>query len=126
MEARAKLLADNLRRRWQREGADNHLALDQTAHTAYWRARRLKLTEAEWKVLAVMYERRGRATSYCALYGAVHGVGFHVGQPLPGCTSGPHTNAREIVKRLRRKFKAIDPGFARIVTHFGFGYRWRI
>jgi DNA-binding response OmpR family regulator len=29
------------------------------------------------------------------------------------------------VKRLRRKFEAVDPGFDRVETVYGLGYRWR-
>jgi DNA-binding response OmpR family regulator len=29
------------------------------------------------------------------------------------------------VRRLRRKFEAVDPGFDRIETVIGAGYRWR-
>jgi len=29
------------------------------------------------------------------------------------------------VKRLRRKFTAVDPQFDRIDTVYGMGYRWR-
>ena len=28
------------------------------------------------------------------------------------------------VKRIRRKFQAVDPGFDRIATVYGMGYRW--
>jgi two-component system OmpR family response regulator len=29
-----------------------------------------------------------------------------------------------MIKRLRRKFQAIDPAFDRIATVYGMGYRW--
>jgi DNA-binding response OmpR family regulator len=30
-----------------------------------------------------------------------------------------------MVKRIRRKFEAVDPGFDALGTYAGFGYRWR-
>ena len=29
------------------------------------------------------------------------------------------------IKRIRKKFKSLDPGFDRIDTVYGMGYRWR-
>jgi two-component system OmpR family response regulator len=29
------------------------------------------------------------------------------------------------VKRIRRKFQGVDPGFEHIETAYGMGYRWR-
>jgi len=29
------------------------------------------------------------------------------------------------VKRIRRKFQGLDPGFERIDTAYGMGYRWK-
>jgi two-component system OmpR family response regulator len=29
------------------------------------------------------------------------------------------------VKRIRKKFAAVDPGFDRIDTVYGMGYRWK-
>jgi two-component system response regulator ChvI len=51
----------------------------------------------------------------------IHYAGFVAG-------SGEHgynTNVRSLLKRIRRKFLAVDPGFSEIENMLGVGYRWR-
>jgi len=52
--------------------------------------------------------------------GPLHHVGFIAG-------SGEHgyrTNVRSSIKRIRNKFRLIDPEFAEIENYPSFGYRW--
>ncbi len=37
---------------------------------------------------------------------------------------GFRANVRAFIKRIRQKFRDVDPDFARIRNYPGFGYRW--
>ena len=37
---------------------------------------------------------------------------------------GFRTNVRAFIKRIRQKFRDVDPQFSRIKNYPGFGYRW--
>jgi len=58
-------------------------------------------------------------TSTFALPGA-HAIGFVAGSGKHGYS----TNVRSLVKRIRRKFVAADPGFSEIENVHKIGYRW--
>ena len=38
---------------------------------------------------------------------------------------GFRTNVRAFIKRIRQKFRDVDPLFAQIKNYPGFGYRWQ-
>ena len=59
---------------------------------------------------------------YRALYDALHGDGFLAGQG----EEGYRANVRAMIKRIRRKFVEVDPGFDALGTYAGFGYRWQV
>ena len=52
--------------------------------------------------------------------GIVHGEGFLAGDGEIGFRA----NVRAFIKRIRQKFRDVDPDFARIKNYPGFGYRW--
>ncbi|HEY1430871.1 MAG TPA: DNA-binding response regulator, partial [Stellaceae bacterium] len=37
---------------------------------------------------------------------------------------GYRANVRTFIKRIRKKFRDVDPGFDHIENYAGFGYRW--
>ena len=37
---------------------------------------------------------------------------------------GYRSNVSTFIKRIRQKFRDVDPDFAAIETYTGFGYRW--
>jgi two-component system response regulator ChvI len=61
--------------------------------------------------LARMVETRRRSRSK---------AGFMAGNG----TDGYLVNVRATVKKIRRKFMAIDSNFTAIINHAGFGYSW--
>ncbi len=64
---------------------------------------------------------KGQPQTYRAIYDTAHYAGFVAG-------SGEHgynTNVRSLMKRIRRKFLAVDPGFSHIENLPSVGYRWR-
>ena len=102
--------------------AERHgdLVLHLKTSRALWRDHDVGLTITEYKVVTLLVSHKGRLQSYRALYDAAHYAGFVAGSGEHGYT----TNVRSLVKRIRKKFLAIDPGFSRIKNEQGVGYLW--
>jgi len=88
---------------------------------AEWRGRDLGLTVAEQRIVALLVAEAGQPVTWRALYDQVHYEGFAAGDGERGF----ELNVRTMIKRLRRKFHAIDPGFDAIRSIFRVGYCWR-
>jgi len=97
------------------------LSLDPTSARAEWRGRRVDLTLSEFRVVMLLAEREGKDVSYREIYNAVKGEGFIAGAGMEGYRA----NVRALVKRIRQKFKDVDPDFTALENYPGFGYRWR-
>ena len=97
------------------------LALHPATARALWRERDIGLTMTEYKILLHLVTHKGRPQTYRAIYDTAHYEGFVAGSG----EQGYNTNVRSLVKRIRRKFLAVDPGFSEIVNLAGVGYRWR-
>ena len=87
---------------------------------AQWRGRDVGLTVVEQKIVGVLVANAGRPVTYRAIYDQVHYAGFVAGEGERGF----ERNVRTIIKRLRRKFEAIDPQFQAIRSIAGLGYAW--
>ncbi len=86
----------------------------------YWRGDRVELTVREVAIVELLVSEPGRDVSYRRLYDVVRGKGFRA-----GCGSeGFRANVRSFIKRIRKKFRDVDPGFDQIKLYHGFGYRW--
>ena len=75
----------------------------------------------DYKSVLLLVSHEGEPQTYRALYDAAHYAGFVAGSG----ERGHHTNVRSMVKRIRRKFLAIDSGFSEIGNVAYFGYVWR-
>jgi two-component system, OmpR family, response regulator ChvI len=64
--------------------------------------------------------RAGEPVSYREIYDLVHGKGFAAGYG----NEGYRTNVRTLIKRIRTKFRAVDPAFEPIRNYAGLGYQW--
>jgi two-component system response regulator ChvI len=87
---------------------------------AFWGGRQVDLTVTEFKLVHCLAERVGRDVRYRELYDLVRGPGFLAGDGIEGYRA----NIRTFVKRIRQKFRDIDPDFGQIENFPGFGYRW--
>jgi two-component system response regulator ChvI len=103
--------------------AEHHgeLSLHPATGRALWRQLDVGLTITEHKLVVLLVSHKGEPQTYRALYDAAHYAGFVAGSG----EQGHHTNVRSMVKRIRRKFLAIDPGFAEIENVAQVGYLWR-
>lgn len=102
-------------------GDGGGLVLDVASARAVWNGAQVDLTHGEFKVVQLLAQRVGRDVGYREIYDAVRGVGFEAGQG----PEGYRANVRAMVKRIRQKFRDLDPEFEAIETYPGFGYRWR-
>ncbi|MCC7216392.1 MAG: proteobacterial dedicated sortase system response regulator [Burkholderiales bacterium] len=88
------------------------LALDVKRMTAHWQGGRVDLTLTEFWMVHALARRPGHVKDRDALMRDASIV-------VDDSTITSH------VKRIRRKFQALDPAFDRIDTVYGMGYRWR-
>jgi two-component system response regulator ChvI len=95
------------------------LALYPSTARALWRQRDVGLTVTEYKIVTLMVSGKG-IQSYRTIYDTVHHAGFVAGSG----ERGYQNNVRSIVKRIRRKFLAVDPSFSEIKNVQGVGYSW--
>jgi two-component system response regulator ChvI len=91
------------------------LELDLARYQASWKGKLLPLTVTEFLLLQSLARRPGHVKSRSRLMEECYPNDAYVSER----TIDSH------VKRLRKKFLAIDPGFDAIDTVYGLGYRYR-
>jgi two-component system response regulator ChvI len=96
------------------------LLLKPAISRAFWDDADLNLTVTEFKIVHLLASNVGSFVSYRAVYDCMHYEGFIAGSG----ENGYRTNVRSCIKRIRNKFRAIDPDFAEIDNYQSFGYRW--
>jgi two-component system response regulator ChvI len=96
------------------------LTLRFDSRRAIWNQTGVDLTLTEFNIVALLAQNSDRDVSYRELYDIVHGEGFMAGDG----DIGFRTNVRAFVKRIRQKFRDVDPRFSGIKNYPGFGYRW--
>lgn len=87
---------------------------------AYWDDVDVNLTLTEFNIVRLLASNVGEHVTYRAVYDCMHYTGFIAGSG----EDGYRTNVRSSIKRIRNKFRAIDPEFAEIENFPSFGYRW--
>jgi two-component system response regulator ChvI len=87
---------------------------------AEWRGCDLGLTYCEFNVVNFLSSCAGRWVTYRAIYDCVHYAGFIAGTGEDGYRG----NVRSIIRRIRGKFRLVDPEFGLIINQDGIGYRW--
>ena len=91
------------------------LLIDPERHACTWMGRPVTLTVTEFLILQVLATRPGVVKSRNALMDAAYSDNVHVDDR----TIDSH------IKRLRKKFIAVDHAFDMIDTLYGVGYRYR-
>jgi len=87
---------------------------------AFWKGSAIDLTLTEFRMVSQLALKPGEDASYRDLYDLVHGKDFLAGSGADGYRA----NVRTFIKRIRKKFRDVDPGFDHIENYAGFGYRW--
>jgi len=88
---------------------------------AYWQDADLHLTLGEYNIVHLLASNVGRYMTYRAVYDRLHYEGFIAGNGADGYRA----NVRSAIKRIRNKFRDLDPTFDKIENYTGFGYCWR-
>lgn len=114
-----------LRRSEQRENPDaepaepimerNDLTLDPSRHLCTWQGDPVNLTVTEFLIIKALAQRPGHVKSRDQLMDAAYGENIYVDDR----TIDSH------IKRLRKKFRAVNDNFDHIETLYGIGYRYR-
>ncbi len=91
------------------------LVLDTSRHACTWRGNEVVLTVTEFLILQALAARPGHVKSRDQLMDAAYDDQIYVDDR----TIDSH------IKRLRKKFKAVDAEFDGIETLYGLGYRFR-
>ena len=91
------------------------LTMDPARHESMWDGRPVKLTVTEFLLLQALAQRPGFVKSRDNLMDAAYDDQVYVDDR----TIDSH------IKRVRKKFKAIDDAFNEIETLYGIGYRYR-
>jgi len=91
------------------------LRLDPARHACAWDNRDVQLTVTEFLILQALAQRPGFVKSRDNLMDAAYDDQVYVDDR----TIDSH------IKRLRKKFKAVDDSFDAIETLYGVGYRYR-
>lgn len=123
---RIELILQGKKERWQASAplgepeAHAGLNLRYDSRRATWRNANVSLTLTEFNIIAYLIEHARRDVSYREIYDIVHGEGFVAGDGEIGFRA----NVRAFIKRIRQKFRDVDPQFSQIKNYPGFGYRW--
>jgi two-component system response regulator ChvI len=91
------------------------LTLDENRHLCTWKGGHVQLTVTEFLLVKALAARPGIVKSRDQLIDAAYGENIYVDDR----TIDSH------VKRIRKKFRAVDNTFAQIETLYGIGYRYR-
>jgi len=91
------------------------LLLDPSRHLTIWRGKHVELTVTEFLLLKSLALRPGHVKNRDQLMDAAYGEHIFVDDR----TIDSH------IKRLRKKFKVVDPEFSHIETLYGVGYRYK-
>lgn len=91
------------------------LSLDPERHLCTWKGQPVTLTVTEFMLLKALAQRPGLVKSRDQLMDLAYGESIYVDDR----TIDSH------VKRLRKKFKAVDADFTQIETLYGLGYRYK-
>jgi two-component system response regulator ChvI len=88
---------------------------------AYWKDADLDLSLGEYNIVYLLASNVGRYVTYRAIYDRLRYEGFIAGSG----TDGYRGNVRSAIKRIRNKFRSLDPTFDKIENYNGFGYCWK-
>jgi two-component system response regulator ChvI len=93
------------------------LLLRPNASKACWMDADLDLSLGEYNIVYLLASNVGRYVTYRAIYDRLHYEGF--------IADGYRDNVRSAIRRIRNKFRSIDPTFDKIENYSSFGYCWK-
>jgi two-component system, OmpR family, response regulator len=90
------------------------LMLDEDALLVSWKGHRIDLSGTEFRMIAKLVRVPGHAISYESLMNAT----------MQSLVTNNTINTH--MRNIRKKFEKVDPGFAKIKSEYGYGYRWSV
>ena len=96
------------------------LMLKPRVSRAFWDAVDVNLTLTEFNIVRLLASNVGSHVTYRAVYDCMHHVGFIAGSGEMAI----EPMSVQSIKRIRNKFRLVDPEFAEIENYPSFGYRW--
>ena len=105
--------------------ADKHLVcgrvvLQLNGSRAFWNGEDVDLTFGEYRIVDLLTSKPGHYFTYRAIYDRLRHEGFVAN----GGPTGHSANVRSAIKRIRNKFRDLDPTFDSINNYQAFGYAW--
>jgi two-component system response regulator ChvI len=91
------------------------LSLDDARHECTWNGKPVDLTVTEYLLLKALASRPGHVKNRDQLIDLAYGENIYVDDR----TVDSH------IKRIRKKFRIVDPDFAQIETLYGVGYKYK-
>jgi len=88
---------------------------------AFWNGLDVGVSFREYTLIHMLVSDLGQFKTYRAIYDRLHYKGFIAGSG----SDGYRANVRSVIKRIRNKFRALDPAFDEIESYTGFGYCWK-
>ena len=95
--------------------ARGELMLDSGRHVCTWKGQAVDLTVTEFLLVKALAQRPGHVKNRDQLMDSAYGESIYVDDR----TIDSH------IKRLRKKFRAVDAAFSHIETLYGVGYRYK-
>ncbi|MFP4313705.1 MAG: response regulator transcription factor [Alphaproteobacteria bacterium] len=92
-----------------------NLVLDDARHLCTWKGKPLNLTVTEYLLIKALAIRPGHVKNRDQLIDTAYGENIYVDDR----TIDSH------IKRVRKKFKTLDPEFSQIETLYGIGYKYK-
>ncbi len=92
-----------------------NLILDDSRHLCAWKGRPVDLTVTEYLLVTALAQRPGHVKNRDQLIDMAYGENIYVDDR----TIDSH------IKRIRKKFRVVDPEFSQIETLYGVGYRYK-
>jgi two-component system response regulator ChvI len=92
-----------------------NLVLDDSRHLCTWKGAAVDLTVTEYMLVKALAQRPGHVKNRDQLIDMAYGENIYVDDR----TIDSH------IKRIRKKFRVVDPDFSQIETLYGVGYRYK-
>jgi hypothetical protein len=97
------------------------LAIDLPQRRARWDGVEVPLTAGEFGIVVLLASNAGSCVDNRTVYDCLRHKGFLSGRGEKGFW----VNVRSAIRRIRKKFRAVDSGFDDLETVHAFGYCWR-
>ena len=97
------------------------LLIDPAERRAWWDGVEVPLTAGEFGIVVLLASNAGCCLDNRTVYDCLRYKGFQSGHGEKGFW----VNVRNVIRNIRKKFRAVDSTFEELENARAFGYRWR-